>query len=121
MAIHNELGKKGELIAINFLKNKGYQILETNYRYRRSEIDIIASYKKELIIVEVKSRRNAFFGTPQSFVSPNQIKNIIKVANTYVLSHDIDLEVRFDIIGVIIKKDTHNIQHFKDAFNSIQS
>ncbi|MBQ0740568.1 YraN family protein, partial [Aquimarina celericrescens] len=72
MAEHNVLGKKGEKLAIDFLVDKGYDILEKNYRYLKSEIDIIAQKDAIVVAVEVKTRSTPEFGNPQDFVKPKQ-------------------------------------------------
>ena len=69
MAQHNQLGKKGEELAVNHLLKKGYNILERNYRFDKAEVDIIAQKKDILAVVEVKTRTSADFGNPESFVS----------------------------------------------------
>ncbi len=97
------------------LKN-GYEVLERNFIFQKAEIDIIAQKEKELIIVEVKTRNSAFFGDPQDFVSNAKIKLLVKAANEYVISNNLDVEVRFDIISVIKNKQTEQLEHFENAF-----
>ena len=105
MAYHNELGKIGEKLAAKYLINKGYEILAQNFYFDKAEIDIIAKKdSKRIIVVEVKTRNSDFFGDPQEFVSPSKIKRLVKAANEYMISNDLDLEVRFDIIAVIKNK-----------------
>lgn len=116
MADHNELGKEGEEIACAHLISEGYKILERNFRFQKAEIDIIASYKKEIIIIEVKTRNSDFFGDPQEFVTPKKIKLLVKAANEYVISNDISLEARFDVIAVLKNKKEQKVTHFKNAF-----
>ena len=118
MAQHNDLGKKGEEEAVKLLINKGYKILRKNYRYLKHEVDVIAEYKNELIAVEVKTRSTAFFGTPQEFVKPAQIKSIVTAINAFIEKEDINLEVRFDIIAIIITDKKLEITHIEDAFLS---
>ena len=65
MAIHNELGKKGEQLAVDFLQKKGYTILDRNWRFKKAEVDIIAQKEQILAIVEVKTRSSNYFGNPQ--------------------------------------------------------
>ena len=115
MAEHNELGKKGEKIAINFLVDNGYTILEKNYRYLKAEVDIIAKKNKVLAVVEVKTRSTDHFGNPQDFVNPKKIKLLLSAIDYYVNEKDLDVEVRFDIIAIIHQK-TIKITHLKDAF-----
>ncbi len=116
MAEHNALGKKGEQLAIDFLLKKGYDILEKNYRYLKSEIDIIAKTEDILVVVEVKTRSTPEFGNPQEFVKPKQIQSLVKAINNYIEENDLDAEVRFDIVAIIKNKLGTNIEHLEDAF-----
>ncbi len=117
MAEHNELGKLGEQIAADYLLRNGYTILKRNYYFDKAEIDIIAQKEREtLVIVEVKTRNSDFFGDPQDFVKPSKIKLLVKAANEYVISNDLEVEVRFDIIAIIKNKTLEKIEHFEDAF-----
>ena len=115
MAQHNDLGKKGEQLAIDFLIEKGYTILEKNYRYLKAEVDIIAQNKDVLAVIEVKTRSTDYFGNPQDFVNPKKIKLLLSAIDYYVIENDLDVEVRFDIIAIIHQKET-KIEHLKDAF-----
>ena len=74
MAQHNELGKKGEQLAVDFLVENSYDIMERNYRFDKAEVDIIAQKGDILAIVEVKTRSSLEFGNPHDFVKPKQIK-----------------------------------------------
>lgn len=116
MAQHNELGKKGEQLAVNFLIKKDYQIIERNYRFDKAEVDIIAKQKDTLAIIEVKTRSSKDFGNPQDFVKPKQIKNLVKAVDEYVTVNDLDVEVRFDIIAIVKEKKGYKIEHLEDAF-----
>ena len=116
MAAHNELGKKGEALAITYLEQKGYDILEKNYRYLKAEVDIIAQKGKTLVAVEVKTRSTPDFGNPQDFVKPKQIQLLVKAVNEYVTSKQLDVEVRFDVVAIIQNKAGTKIEHLEDAF-----
>ena len=117
MAYHNELGKIGEQLAVDYLSRHGYKILARNYFYDKAEIDIIAQKESHiLVVVEVKTRNSDYFGDPQDFVTPSKIKLLIKAANEYVISNDLDVEVRFDIIAVLKNKTIEQVKHFEDAF-----
>ena len=116
MAEHNELGKRGEEMAKEYLKQKGYKILETNWRQGSYEIDIIATYKSFLIIAEVKTRCSNAFGEPEEFVNKQKQKFIIKAAGMYVCKNKIVEEVRFDIVSVLISGNNLKINHIEDAF-----
>ncbi|NMH87383.1 YraN family protein [Flavivirga algicola] len=116
MAKHNELGKKGEQLAVNFLLKNGYDIMERNYRFDKAEVDIIARQKDTLAIIEVKTRSTTDFGNPQDFVKPKQIQRLVKAVDEYVNTNDLDVEVRFDIIAIVKQGKGFNIEHLEDAF-----
>ena len=118
MAQHNDTGTKGEEIASDFLFKKGYTILETNWHFHNLEVDIIAMKDKILVVVEVKTRKSNYFGEPETFVNKQKQKNLIKVANSYILRNNLDLEVRFDIISIILGENQIKINHIKDAFSN---
>lgn len=116
MAQHNELGKKGEQLAVDFLLKNDYDIIERNYRFEKAEVDIIAKKDDVLAIVEVKTRSTADFGDPQDFVKPKQIKNLVKAVDEYVTVNDLDVEVRFDIIAIVKEGKGYSIEHLENAF-----
>jgi putative endonuclease len=72
MADHNDLGKLGEELAVEFLEKNGYSILETNWTFQKAEVDIIAKKENILAVVEVKTRSSIDFGLPQDFVKPKK-------------------------------------------------
>jgi len=116
MAEHNELGKLGEELAVEFLRKNGYEILETNWTFQKAEVDIIAKKENTLAIVEVKTRSSLEFGLPQDFVKPKKIQLLVKAVNEYVVSNNLDVEVRFDIIAIHKEGKSFAIEHLVDAF-----
>lgn len=116
MAEHNELGKLGEELAVDFLHKNGYDILETNWVFQKAEIDIIAQKENILAIVEVKTRSTVDFGLPQDFVKPKKIQLLVKAVNEYVISNELDVEIRFDIIAIHKEGKNYKIEHIEDAF-----
>jgi len=117
MADHNEIGIKGENIAKDFLIKKGYEILETNWRSGKAEIDLIARKEEVLIFIEVKTRTNTSFGQPEDFVDSKKVKFLTSAAGDYMRKIKHEWEVRFDIISVIIEdKNEPFIKHLEDAF-----
>ena len=116
MAEHNELGKKGERLAMEYLRRNGFRIRETNWRFGKNEIDIIAEDACCLVIVEVKTRESSFYGMPESFVNRTKQQFLIRGANAYIRGHNIISEARFDIISVIISNGKHRVNHIQDAF-----
>ena len=116
MAEHNELGKLGEEMAVEFLKKEGYTILEANWTFQKAEIDIIAKKGDILAIIEVKTRSSLDFGLPQDFVKPKKIQLLIKAVDAFVNERNLDIEVRFDIIAIHKEGKSFVIEHLIDAF-----
>lgn len=116
MAQHNELGKKGEQLAVDFLLENEYEIIERNYRFDRAEVDVIAKLNNVLAIIEVKTRSSTDFGNPQDFVKPKQIKRLVKAVDEYVTVNSMDVEVRFDIIAIVKEGKDFKIEHLENAF-----
>lgn len=116
MADHNRLGEKGEKLAIDLLRNKGYSVLDENWRSGRNEVDIIAKIGDTVVFVEVKTRSTAYFGNPGEAVSEAKQKRIIQAANDYLLEHELDLEARFDVISVVTTEKETALDHMEDAF-----
>ena len=116
MAKHNELGKKGEDIAAQYLSEKGYEILERNWRNRHKEIDIIAKDGNELVIVEVKTRQSDEYGEPDAAVTRQKQSRLISAANAYLFEKKLDLGTRFDIISIVFQDEDPIINHIEDAF-----
>ncbi len=116
MAVHNDLGKKAEERAVLFLQKHGYKILERNWRFKKAEVDVIAQKKEVLAVIEVKTRSSNYFGNPQDFVNQKKIQLLVEAINEYVISKDLDVEVRFDIVAIVQNKNTTKIEHLEDAF-----
>lgn len=116
MAKHNITGKEGEEFAAAYLKAKGYQIIEMNKRFGKAEIDIIAKIGNEYVFVEVKTRSSDYFGFPEEAIDKRKIKLMGKAAEQFGLEKNDDLEIRFDMISLVLGKDKHDIIHIEDAF-----
>lgn len=116
MAKHNDFGKLGEEIAANYLMEKGYEILECNWRNIHKEIDIIARDGKFLVIVEVKTRQTDEYGNPDIAVTRKKQRMLIAAANAYIMRNRLDIETRFDIISIIFSDGEPVIDHVEDAF-----
>ncbi len=115
MATHNDTGKNGEERAQAHLRKSGYEILETNYRYGKAEIDIIARKNNTLAIVEVKTRSSDVFGAPEHFVNPKKIRLILEATNAYVSQNNLNLEISLDIISILLAPHIR-IEHIKNAY-----
>lgn len=116
MALHNLLGNKGEMLAARYLADKGFAVLEYNWRSGHKEIDLIAIERNVLVFVEVKTRSNEFYGDVREAVTPRKMRNVILAAEAYMELKKIDLPVRFDVITVVPVGDTHIIEHIREAF-----
>ena len=108
-------GEIGEQLACDFLFNKGFEILERNYKQLKTEVDIIAKHQNCLVIVEVKTRSSNFVN-PENAVSKAKQKTLVEAAVLYQEKHAIKSEIRFDIIAIIKTKQETEILHFEDAF-----
>lgn len=109
-------GKKGEQMACDFLERKGYTIIHRNYRFKKSEIDIICRKNDLLVFVEVKTRSTRAYGDPESFVSLNQQEAIIRAAEQYVETANWPGDIRFDIVAITESDKEHDILHLRDGF-----
>ena len=109
-------GEWGEKIAVEFLVKKGYRILAKNWHHGHEEIDIVAKDGEMLVIVEVKTRESDAFGNPEDFITNGQQKRIINAADAYIFQNDLDVDVRFDVIGITTDREPPTIFHIDDAF-----
>lgn len=116
MASHNDLGKRGEDIAATYLAGKGHTILIRNYRYGKSEVDIISQHGDTVVFTEVKTRASEAFGYPEDAVSPRKQAQLKLAMEQYVLDNNITSEPRFDIISIITTAGKTDIHHIEDAF-----
>jgi putative endonuclease len=114
----HELGIFGEQLAQKHLLKQGYSILQTNYRYLKNEIDIVADSGEKIVVVEVKTRQTAEIGEPWKAVTRKKQRQIIQCANFFIQSRDISKEVRFDIISIVHNSFRTDLQHIEDAFTT---
>lgn len=98
---NQQFGKQGEMIAVNFLKNQGYSIVEKNFHQGYSEIDIIAKEADTLVFVEVKTRAGDEFGTPEEAITPWKLRNLKRAAEFYILCNPVgESSVRIDAVCI---------------------
>lgn len=110
-------GDRGESVAAGYLREKGFLILERNYRYQRGEIDIVANDGDELVFVEVKTRRSQAFGTPEESITSRKEDLLKRTAEGYCFEHQIDrTPCRFDVVAIDQKRNGIEIRHIKNAF-----
>lgn len=122
MAEHNDFGKWGEDEAALYYEDRGYEILERDWKVGKRDIDLIAltEGKDTLVFVEVKTRQNNDLQEPEEAVDVKKMRNLAIAANAYVKLHGLDMDVRFDIISVIGKCScVESIECFEDAFNPL--
>ena len=116
MAAHNDFGVRGEDIAVDYLRLKGYVIIDRNWRSGHKEIDIVARQADTLVFVEVKARANAFYGNPEDAITRRKMHLLVLAADAYLRYNAIDMEVRFDVVTVTGTIDKPYIKHYESAF-----
>lgn len=117
MAQHIELGKIGEDIAAEYLSKKGFVIKERNWQFKNAEIDLIAFHNNQLVIVEVKTRSAAIYEEPRDAISDKKIRFLVNAAEEYIITNDIDLETRFDVVAIKwFGNGKYELEHFEEAF-----
>lgn len=122
MATHNDLGKKAEDLAVEYLQKNSYKILVRNFRFQKAEIDIIAEKDNLIVVVEVKARSTDAFMLPQEAVTKTKIKLIVSAANYYLEEFKKNQEVRFDIISALPdEKGNLTIEHIENAFEAFDA
>jgi putative endonuclease len=116
MSESQSLGEKGENEAVGFLRKAGYNIRHRNWKSGKREVDIIAENNDFIVFVEVKTRSHDFWEHPQNAVTNEKQKSIMFAAEGYIKKYDLDKESRFDVITVIAKGETYEIDHVEGAF-----
>lgn len=109
-------GAESESLAVEYLEKKGYEILDRNWYNQHCELDIVVKKESIVAIVEVRSLTSFYFQEPYQSVNKNKQRAIISAANAYIRAHNIQEEVRFDIISIIRGKNNHQIEHIENAF-----
>lgn len=109
-------GALGERIAAEYLIRKGYRILETGYRPRYGEIDIIARDGKTTVFVEVKTRTNARYGTPEDAVHAGKIRRLLRAVKQYAVAQGID-DYRIDVVSLELNESDRRaaVRHYRNA------
>jgi len=112
-----EIGQKGENLAVDYLQNAGYTVLERNYRCKLGEIDIIARDNDTLVFIEVRSRSSLAFGLPQESINRRKRHQISKVALEYMIRRKLkNIPARFDVVAVSFEGRKEKVDLIKDAF-----
>ena len=115
------IGERGELRAAEYLQNKGFYILERNYRTRLGEIDLICADDRYLVFVEVKTRSSTSFGMPCEAVTSVKQRKLVLAAQQWLYNHPTELQPRFDVVEILVSPDrsTCRIRHIPDAFEVV--
>lgn len=122
MAEHNDLGKKAEDLAAEFLLKNGYKILARNFRFQKAEIDIISEKDDFIVVCEVKARSTDLFNLPQEAVNKRKIKLLVTATDHYLQESNINKEVRFDIISVLPdERGNLGLEHIVNAFEAFDA
>ncbi len=116
MADHNDLGNAGEELACKHLRKKGYEILKTNWRFGKDEVDIIAQKEDMIVFIEVKTRSSRFYGEPYVFVTKKKQSFLQRAADAYFDRYNCELEGRFDVISIVINGNESSLEHIERAF-----
>ena len=118
MAQHNDFGKWGELVAADYLKANGYFVQYHDWRIGHKDIDLVAvdNSTKELVFVEVKTRRNAVFARPEDSIDRDKTRNLLSAIRAYLTINKPKRKFRFDVVTVIGTDDTNvQINHMRDC------
>jgi len=112
-----DIGKRGETLAISFLKKNGYRIIESNFRCRYGEIDIVAQDGKTVAFIEVKTKTSNRFGSPTQAIDSRKQRQVSKTALAYISQKRLtNYSARFDVVGINIKGSNSEIELIKNAF-----
>ena len=116
MKIANPIGILGEDAAVEYLKKKGYRIIERNFRKKYEEIDIIATFSSTLIFIEVKTRTSDSFGTPFEGISSFKLHHLVQLAQFYKQTHKgLPDDLRIDAVGIVlVNNQVKNLEHLEN-------
>ena len=116
MAEHNSTGIQGEDIAVNFLKKLGYKIRDRNWTFGKGELDVVAEDGAYLVFVEVKTRSVYYHAETDYLLGKKKLTLLYETADNYIGLKNLDMEVRYDLVVVILHGETWTIEHITDAF-----
>ena len=115
---NRQICNEGEDIACAYLESKGWRILERNYFFEKSEVDIVAYDDTAIVFVEVKYRTSAKYGRPEEYVTEVKVEHVFKAAEAWMYERKMDgSPMRFDVIGILQENNqAPEIKHIQDAF-----
>jgi putative endonuclease len=109
-------GKSAEQTAARYLRARGYRIWKSNWRWGKKELDLVALYRDELVIVEVKARDGNAVNDPMEVVDEAKQRNIILATEAFIRLYDCRRPTRFDVIGIVFHRGGVEIEHIENAF-----
>ena len=118
MAAKDELGRRGEDLAVAYLEQRGLVVLSRNWRCRDGEIDVVLTDAHRLVVCEVKTRSGTRYGEPAEAVTSRKARRIRRVARAWLAAHHVRwCEVRFDVVAVLAEPGRPvTVQHYEAAF-----
>ncbi|MGH3565789.1 MAG: YraN family protein [Pseudonocardia sp.] len=118
MAAKDELGRRGEDLAVRYLEQCGLVVLSRNWRCRDGEIDVVATDSDRLVVCEVKTRSGTRFGEPAEAVTTRKAIRIRRVTQAWLAAHQVRwCEIRFDVVAVLAEPGRPvTVQHYQAAF-----
>lgn len=117
MAAHNELGRWGEDVVVQYLESYGFKILHRNWFYHHKEVDVIALHESLLLFIEVKTRRSDDYGGPEQAVDWRKQRNLRQAMNAYLKQNPMEVTTRFDVYTVVGTPENYGIRIIKDVIN----
>lgn len=117
MTGREKVGRKAESIALEWLLQRGFRLLEKNYRVGHKEIDLIVESDEKLHIVEVKSLESPLFGHPYDRVDTRKRENLASAARYYIKAKSIAKQVQFDVVSIVFRSDEdYTLEYIPAAF-----
>lgn len=116
MAKHNILGQQGEDMAAAYLEQKGYTVLDRNWRCGHKDLDLVVTKDNMVVFVEVKTRTGTGWGNPEDAVTDRKIRRIVNSADAYLRFNQIDMDARFDIVSIVVEGGDFKVEHIEQAF-----
>lgn len=116
MFSHHETGREGELLAKKYLEKEGYEIITTNWKYGRLELDIVAEKQGVLHIVEVKTLSASTAGYPEEQVTSKKMDNLTRAADAFLHQFGRTMQLQFDIMSVVLRKGKAEYLHIEDVY-----
>ena len=117
MKLHNlDIGHLGEDIARRYLEDKGYSVIDQNYKNKYAEIDLITRHKDNLVFVEVKTRIGEQFGIPEDAINRDKLRRLIRNAQVYMMRKNYDMDFRIDAVCIVLNENKQpiRIDHYEN-------